>query len=124
MSDILAIAFIGVCASLVLKNIGYKGAGVVVSVVIICILGSLVDKIGEIKNELFALFDDALALKCGQTLVKILGVTYLSSICEQTCEALGEAQIAKGVEVWGRVEIIAILMPYFKSLLRLGGEFL
>ncbi len=124
MSDVLAFVFIACLALTVLKNIGYRGVGVTLALILVCIIGVLSSKIGQIGEEITGLLENAKALECAKTLFKVLGITYLSSICSETCEALGEVQLSKTAEVWGRVEIILLLIPYFKELLLLGGEFL
>ena len=56
--------------------------------------------------------------------VKILGIGYLFGMCADVCRELGEGNVAKGVEVVGRVEIIAVVIPYFKEIVSVGTELL
>ena len=123
MSEILLFVFLALSVSCVLKSIGYKGVGVSVALILISLFAVLLRYVGEIGMEMMALFD-VRTLGVGRDLSKILGITYLSSICESTCLSLGESEISKIVDVWGRVEIIAVLLPYFKAILLLGGEML
>ena len=52
--------------------------------------------------------------------LKVLGLGYLFGISADICRELGESGIAKSVEVVGRVEIIAVVIPYFEEIIRVG----
>jgi len=54
--------------------------------------------------------------------IKVLGIGYLFGICADLCRELGEAGIAKACEVVGRVEIIAVVIPYFEEIIKVGVE--
>ena len=123
MTDLFALAFLALSVSAVLKTFGYKGVGVSVALMLVCMLGILVRRVGSLGGEILGLLDGT-TLACARDLAKIVGISYLSSICESTAAAMGEAEIAKIVEVWGRVEIIAVLLPYFKAILDVGGGLL
>ncbi len=123
MTELLAIAFLGCAVISVLKILGYKGVGVSLALVLICMFGVLLNRVSSVGGEIMGLVDGA-ALSTTRDLAKIMGVAYVSSICESTCTALGEIEIAKIVEAGGRVEIIALLIPYFKSILDVGGALL
>ena len=56
--------------------------------------------------------------------VKILGIGYLFGMCADVCRELGEGGAAKAVETVGRVEIIAVVIPYFKEIVSVGAELL
>jgi hypothetical protein len=123
MNELLAIVFIAISVISILKTLGYRGVAVSASVILLCLFSSLISRIGELKETVFGLIDGD-ALYASRDLVKILGVSYLFSLCESTCLSMGEGEIAKVVEVWGRVEIIALLLPYFREILELGGKLL
>lgn len=54
--------------------------------------------------------------------LKVLGLGYLYGICADVCRDMSEAGIAKAVEAVGRVEIVAVIMPYFEEIIRVGVE--
>ena len=54
--------------------------------------------------------------------LKVLGLGYLYGICADVCRDLSEAGIAKAVEAVGRVEIVAVIMPYFEEIIKVGVE--
>ena len=120
MSEILALAFVGISVITVLKTLGYKGVGVSAAIILICLFSSLLLRISNLTDGIFSMVSGEVLL-LSRDLFKILGLTYLSSIAASTCTSFGENEIAKVVEVWGRVEIIAILLPYFAEILEFGG---
>lgn len=124
MTELLAFAFLTAATVLILRTLGYKGAGVCLALFVITAFGIIIEKIGEIYGGVLKLSDNPMATEALKVLFKVLGITYLFSIVEESCEALGEGKIAKMVEVGGRVEIILLLMPYFRELLLIGGELL
>ena len=103
-----------------LKNFGWKGTPIFAAVAAILFISEARDtmdfvfsSIEKIGNE--AKIDDALS-----TAIKVLGLGYLFGICADICRELGEAGIAKSVEVVGRVEIIAVVIPYFEEIIKVG----
>ena len=123
MSGIFALIFISLVVITALKTLGYKGAGVSLALIIVCLFTALIKRAGEIGGELVSLLSGE-SLRAAKTLTKIFGVSYLSSICESTALAFGETELSKIADLWGRVEIIALLIPYFGAMLELGGVLL
>ncbi|MBE6644278.1 MAG: hypothetical protein E7612_02725 [Ruminococcaceae bacterium] len=112
----LVLAFV----AFLLKNFGWKGTPIFAAVAAILFISEARDtmdfvfsSIEKIGNE--AKIDDALS-----TAIKVLGLGYLFGICADICRELGEAGIAKSVEVVGRVEIIAVVIPYFEEIIKAG----
>ena len=54
--------------------------------------------------------------------LKVLAAGYLFGICADVCRELGESGVAKTVDVVGRVEIVAIVIPYFEEIIKIGIE--
>ena len=123
MSGIFALIFISLVVITSLKTLGYKGAGVSLALISVCLFSALIKRTGEIGGELVSLLSGE-SLQAAKTLIKIFGVSYLSSICESTAMALGETELSKIADLGGRVEIIALLIPYFAEMLELGGVLL
>ena len=107
-------------SAFLLKSFGWRGAPVFTAVALALFIAeaegeleyifSQVKKIGKESG-----IDDALSAA-----IKVLGIGYLFGICADICRELGEAGIAKAVEIVGRVEIIAIVVPYFEEIIKVG----
>ena len=115
-------ALILTASAFLLKNFGWRGAPIFTAVALILSISEaegeleyIFSSIKKIGNE--SGIDDALSAA-----VKVLGIGYLFGICADICRELGEAGIAKAVEVVGRVEIIAVVIPYFQEIIKVGIE--
>ena len=103
-----------------LKNFGWKGTPVFAAVAAILFISEAKDTMDFVFTSIEKIgseskIDDALAAG-----IKVLGLGYLFGICADVCRELGEAGIAKAVEVVGRVEIIAVVIPYFEEIIKVG----
>ena len=117
---LIGAALILTASAFLLKSFGWRGAPVFTAVALILF-------IGEAKSELEYMFasikkigtesgiEDALSAA-----IKVLGIGYLFGICADICRELFETGIAKAVEVVGRVEIIAVVIPYFEEIIKVG----
>ncbi len=54
------------------------------------------------------------------TLLKGLGITYLTSISGDICRSSGEGTIAGYIETAGRVELLLLCVPLFRELMELA----
>lgn len=109
-------------SAFLLRCFGWRGAPVFALVCVIIILNESSEALSGIFNTVNSV--SALA-DMGEPLgaaLKILGLGYLFGISADICRELSESGIAKAVEVVGRVEIIAVVMPFFEEIIRVGVE--
>ena len=120
--DILGAGMILGISAFILRSFGWKGTpvfAVIASVVLISeashILGNIFDSVSFLYNEN--------GIRDGiNAALKVLGLGYLFGISADVCRELGEAGIAKSVEVVGRVEIITVAVPFWKEIIETGVE--
>ena len=110
---------LGICAFL-LRNFGWRGAPVFAAVAAVMFISEAESTLTYIfssvkKVGLEADIEDALGAA-----IKGLGIGYLFGICSDICRELGESGIAKATEAVGRVEIIAVVIPYFEEIIKVG----
>ena len=119
--DVVGSAVLMASLALVLREIGYRGAGVFSVISMVVILISSFEKLGEVINGLFNIssFSEALEEKIGIAL-KIVGISYVFGISSDICRNLGEG----GIEVAGRVEILLISFPLVEEIFEIGVELL
>lgn len=55
--------------------------------------------------------------QCGETVMKALGIAYLTNITSSVCRDCGENGLAGGVEAVGRVELLLLALPLFSDVL-------
>lgn len=54
------------------------------------------------------------------TLLRALGITYLTCTASDICKAAGEAAVGGYIELAGRVEIMLLCLPLFRELTELA----
>ena len=122
MLRFIGAALLFTASAFLLRQFGWRGApvfAVISSVVLLSeMTGALSEIFGYVEN--FGRASDV-----GEPLtaaLKTLGAGYLFGISSDVCRELGESGIAKAIEAVGRVEIIAIVFPYFEKILKVGVE--
>ena len=117
------IGFVAVCliAAVLLKNFGFKGVPVLISVTIASAVTVYVEELGTV----FLLLDEALGDSGRVYLsaaVKILGVGYLSGMVADVCREFGEGGLASAAIIVGRLEILIISLPFLEKIIALAAE--
>ncbi len=107
--------------SVILKQLGFSGTPAVICIGIVGML-SLVSSGLYAYSQAFGTVAEAVGAEYAKAAVKIIGVGYLSGICADICESLGEASVARAAVMAGRPEILLIALPYFFEILNLGLE--
>ena len=83
-------------------------------------------RIRERVSGFFEIFNIASEVSGGsqvtESIMKILGIGYLSGICSDVCKELGEAGIASIVVTIARLESFAVISPLIVEILTLGLE--
>lgn len=54
-----------------------------------------------------------------QTLMKVLGISYVAELAAQACADLGEEGLSRKVELAGRVSVFTLTMPMLLSMLEM-----
>lgn len=52
------------------------------------------------------------------TLIKIIGITYIAEFTSSICKDAGYAAIASQIEMFGKLSILAVSMPVILALLK------
>lgn len=105
-----------------LRSFGWRGAPVFASVALVILLteaSGLLEAVLHSVRDIGAVAGLAEPVRAA---LKVLGLGYLYGICADVCRDLSEAGIAKAVEAVGRVEIVAVIMPYFEEIIKVGVE--
>ena len=116
LGEALILAF----SAFLLKNLGWRGTPVFVSVAAILFIAEAEETLGYVFTSIEKIGKEAGIEGALSSAIKVLGLGYLFGICADVCRELGESGIAKATEVVGRVEIIAVVIPYFEEIIRVG----
>lgn len=109
---------VSVC-SLLLKGLGSSVTPVVVcigAVGILSLCASGLVSFGEAVDGLIGSTGGEYARRA----VKIVGIGYLSGICAEVCDTLGQASISRAVLLAGRLEILLVALPCFLEIVDLS----
>ncbi len=122
MTNIMTFCGAGICAVFAIAIIRELKKEYTTAVVLtICVIFSIyiIPKIGEAVDfvrEVSAYLEDTYT----DTLIRALGITYLTCTASEICKASGEATVGGYIELAGRVEIMILCIPLFRELTELA----
>ena len=108
MLEALFSALLFAIAALLLKNFGWRGAPVFVSIAFILLLGRLPSYLSSFNKLFLVVFVG----ECGKAIAKIIGIGYLFGISSDVCRELGEPTLASGLTFVGRFEMLTVSAPF------------
>ncbi len=112
---------LGISAFL-LRSFGWKGAPVFAVICSVILISEASHILGDVFDSISFLYNESGIREGISAALKVLGLGYLFGISSDICRELGEAGIAKSLEVVGRVEIIAVAVPFWKRIIETGVE--
>ena len=82
------------------------------------IFSFVAEKLSVIMDGLAAI-QDCLPLKAGyiQTLMKIIGITYIAEFASDLCKDAGYQTIAGQIQIFGKLSVLAVSIPVLTALL-------
>lgn len=123
MTDVLKIAayvLITVVLGFLLKELGFKGAKLLLLIGTVSVIGASVIAFGRIFSSFPGM--DADNREYAQAMMKMIGVGYVFGICSDVCYELGEGGLGGAVVMLGRIEIITLVLPFIKRIVEKGLE--
>ncbi len=113
----IGILIIGALSALLLKELGSRAAPAVGVIVSLSVIGGAFGKIDEITSLFSSLSFGADIERYSRDSLRVVGIGYVGGIAGDTISALGEANVARIVEIVTRIELIGIAVPYLKEVL-------
>ena len=111
-------------AAVLLKDLGFRGAAVFSAFALAALLSLCTEGILELSGTLSDIAASAQIADAAKSVLKITGISVLMGATAEICRELGEAGIARGVSLAGRLEILLIALPYLEKIIALGVELL
>ena len=108
----------------VLKSLGWRGVPVFISVGFVFLISIVGEELGAIFASVSELTEPLGGGDTVRAAIKIIGLGYLFGISGDICRELEAGGLAKAVDVVGRVEIIAVVLPYFREIIETGIGFM
>lgn len=122
--QIFGIIILLAATAYLLRGFGWQGATVFAAIAAVLLLREGLEPLSYVFTSIKSLGGVADIAEPVSAAIKVLGLGYLFGICADICRDLGEAGLAKATETVGRVEVIAVVIPYFEEIIRVGVEFI
>ena len=126
--SMMQIGMIGVAGALLALQLKQEKSGISIVVslavsilIFLSVLGKLETLIGTVREIIQGLPVEHIYL---ETLLKMLGITYLAEFSSGLCKDAGYQTIATQIELAGKIMILLLSMPLFLTLLKTIQEFL
>lgn len=118
---LIRIAFLGIVGILMalqLKSLKPDYSVYLCLGVSLLIFSFVAEKLSVIMDGLSAI-QDCLPLKAGyiQTLMKIIGITYIAEFASDLCKDAGYQTIAGQIQIFGKLSVLAVSIPVLTALL-------
>ena len=117
---VLLYAFITLFLGLILRELGFGGTRLILLLGTVSLIGASVVGIGGIIADIPGLAE--VGEEYTSTILKIVGVGYVFGICSDVCAELGEVSLCNAVCLFGRIEILTLVMPFIKRIVEKGIE--
>lgn len=107
-------------SAFMLRSFGWRGVPIFIATASTLLLIELQGRFEYIFDSLRVIGEMSGVSESLSSALKVLSCGYLFGICGDICRELGESGVAKTVDIVGRVEIIAIVVPYFEQIINVG----
>lgn len=119
--SVCAVGMLVTAAAVLLKNFGFKGAGVFVAAAIAAMAAYMTSPISDVFSSVKSSLPEEL-LPYGEAAVKAVGIGYLSGICSDIAVELGEGGVAKAIILAAKFELTVVALPFIEEVMRLATE--
>ena len=118
MVRVAMIAVAGILMALQLKSLKPEYSAYLCLGISLLVFGFVAEKLQVIVDGLKAV-QDCLPLNAGyiQTLLKIVGITYIAEFASDLCKDAGYQTIAGQIQIFGKLSVLAVSIPILTALL-------
>ena len=114
---VCALAILCAVAGLVLRQIRGEFAGLLRIGGAVLIFGGLILEARSALEEVTALFSGEGLEAYATVMLRALGIALLTRACTDICRDCGESSVAGGVELAGKLAILALCVPLIKEII-------
>lgn len=118
MVRVAMIGIVGILMALQLKSMKPEYSAYLCLGISLLIFSFVADKLQVIVDGLLSV-QDCLPVNAGyiQTLMKIIGITYIAEFASDLCKDAGYQTIAGQIQIFGKLSILAVSIPILTALL-------
>ena len=119
------IAMLGVLMALQLKSLKSEYAVYLCLGISLLIFAGVADRLQVIIDGLMEI-QNCLPLEVGyiQTLLKIIGITYIAEFASDLCKDAGYQTVAGQIQIFGKLSVLTVSIPILSALLQTIQTFL
>ena len=120
----VGVALIAAISVILLREAGFKGAGLVSAFAVICLMGGAAVGVGRLASLLSPSVFGTTAAEAAEGILKVVGVSFIFGTGADVCIELGEGGVANALLAVGRVEILLLAVPTLVEIMEIGLSFL
>ena len=117
---VVCFTVIAIILGILLRELGFKGARLVSLLATVGVVGAAALCVKEIFDALPSVSADN--SEYARAILKMVGAGYVFGMCSDICSEVGESGLSGAVCLFGRVEIIALSLPFIKRIVEKGIE--
>ena len=103
-----------------LKEAGVKGAPFVLLSAGILVIFPILERLITLLSFLRSFSEKSQAAPYFSTVIKVMGIGYVTHFSAESCRESGAATLASRVELCGQLETLLVCLPYIEELLSLS----
>ncbi len=108
------------CAALILRQLGFGATPAVICLGLVMLLSLCAEGLGSIGREIEKIGEWSNISEYASSVLKVIGIGYVSGMSSDVCETLGEGAVARGILLLGKLEILAVALPYVSEILTMA----
>lgn len=124
ISKILAAGILSAILGVMLSELGFKSKRLFTVLCLVVIYCALSEQVIKLISPLSEITQSAGLSEAAGCAVKAVGAGYVFGFASESCAELGEGRLASAISLAGRIEVFALVLPYFQKTLTLGMELL
>ena len=106
--------------SLSLKEAGVKGAPFVLLCAGVLVIFPILERLLSLLSFLRSFSEKSEASSYFSTVLKVMGIGYVTHFSAESCRESGASTLASRVELCGQLETLLVCLPYIEELLSLS----
>ena len=122
MVAVCGTALCGVFLSLMLQEIGYRGARLLSVGVVLSLLLFAVGSISDILSALKPIIELGGISDASECAIRIIGIGYITGMCRDISLDMGQQAVAGSLTTVGRVEIMLVVLPFITDIVKMATD--
>ena len=118
--QICGIGILAVSAMMLLKGAGYSQPQTVLLIVGLTVTSRVVVNLSEVVSFTLSISEGTGASEHIKLLLKAAGLAFLTDFTAGICRDTGEGSIAEYVEIFGKTELVVLMLPVVSELIELS----